>query len=259
MGILNVTPDSFSDGGAFYSPDAAVARGLELAGQGADLVDIGGESTRPGAQAVPLEEELRRTIPVIERLVRQTSIPLSIDTSKAEVARQALDAGASLINDVTALQGDPGMASVASQARCGVILMHMRGEPRTMQQRPRYADVAAEVAAFLKTAAARARSAGIHASRILIDPGIGFGKTVRHNLRLMRHLDRIVKLGYPVVIGPSRKSFIGKLTGASAQDRLPGTLACLSAADRVGVAVVRVHDAAQARQFLEVARAIRLA
>ena len=256
MGILNVTPDSFSDGGRFHTLDAAVARGVDLVSQGADMLDIGGESTRPGSQPVLLEEELRRTIPVIEGLSRRVSVPLSIDTAKSEVARRALAAGASLINDVTALRGDPAMASVAAQSRCGVILMHMRGEPRTMQQRPRYADVAADVAAFLKSAAARAQRAGIHASRILIDPGIGFGKTLAHNLRILSRLDDLVKLGYPVVLGASRKSFIGKLTGAAVDQRLPGSLACLAVAREAGAAVVRVHDVAEAKQFLEVTEAI---
>lgn len=259
MGVLNVTPDSFSDGGAFLDPAAAVQRGVQMAAEGADLIDVGGESTRPGAQAVPLDEELRRVLPVIERLAQQLTIPLSIDTSKAEVARQALAAGASVVNDVTAMRGDPAMARVVAGRNATVILMHMRGTPRTMQTAPRYHDVVEEVARFLGEAAARAQQAGIPRSRIAIDPGLGFGKTVRHNLLLLRHLERFVALGFPVVIGPSRKSFIGKTLDVDApEERLAGTLACVAQAQRCGVHVVRVHDVKPTAQLLKMLEAIRV-
>lgn len=242
MGILNVTPDSFSDGGAYATPEAAVARAIQMVGEGADLIDIGGESTRPGAAAVSRDEELRRTIPVIERLAAVVRVPISIDTSKADVARQALAAGATIVNDVTALRGDPRMAEVVSRARARVILMHMRGTPRTMQRRPRYRDVVRQVRTWLADAAHRAQRAGIARSRIWLDPGLGFGKTVRHNLELIRGLPSLVELGYPVVLGPSRKSFIGRVLDADVSDRLPGTLACVAWAAAQGVRVLRVHD-----------------
>lgn len=259
MGVLNVTPDSFSDGGLYADPEHAVERGIQMAAQGADWLDVGGESTRPGAMTVSLDEELRRTIPVITRLARAVRIPLSIDTSKAEVARQALKAGAVIVNDVSALQHDPRMASVVSCHRARVILMHMRGTPRTMQRAPRYRDVVDDVAGFLAQAAARAEAAGIARHRILIDPGLGFGKTLRHNLLLMRHLDRCVSMGYPVVIGPSRKSFIGAVLHADVPQRLAGTLACVAVAQRCGAHVVRVHDVESAVQMLRMLDAIEQA
>ncbi|HEX9779585.1 MAG TPA: dihydropteroate synthase [bacterium] len=256
MGVLNVTPDSFSDGGKFMAPREAVRQGLRLAADGADLIDVGGESTRPGSSPVPVAEELRRTVPVIRRLRERTAVPISIDTWKAAVARRALAAGATIVNDVTALRGDPDMADVVRRAKARVILMHMQGTPRTMQRRPRYRDVVADVAEFLRSAARRAVRSGIPASRILVDPGIGFGKTVEHNLLLIRHLDRLAGLGYPVVIGPSRKSFIGRLLGAPVEDRLAGTLACAAAARARGVAVIRVHDVRPARDLLAMLEAI---
>ena len=257
MGVLNVTPDSFSDGGSFLDPGAAVERGMQMAAEGADLIDVGGESTRPGAQAVPIAEELRRVLPVIARLSRVARVPLSIDTSKADVARQALEVGASIVNDVTALRGDAQMAVVAARARAAVILMHMQGTPRTMQQRPRYRDVVGDVAAFLLAAAARAERAGIARARILLDPGIGFGKTVRHNLALMGALRHFVSLGFPVVVGPSRKSFIGRTLDAPEVDgRLAGTLACVAQASASGVHVVRVHDVREASQMIRMLEAM---
>jgi dihydropteroate synthase len=266
MGILNVTPDSFSDGGRFLDPTRAVAQGLRLEAEGADLLDVGGESTRPGAPPVPLDEELRRVIPVIARLAKAARVPLSIDTSKAEVARRALEAGAAVVNDVTALRGDPRMAGVAAQSRAAVILMHMRGTPRTMQCRPRYRDVVGEVAAFLRQAVARAEAAGIERPRILVDPGLGFGKTVTHTLLLLRGLDRLAALGFPVVVGPSRKSFIGAVLVAPPArrdtsspawaERLNGTLACVAASQRTGAAIVRVHDVKPAVQLLTMLEAI---
>lgn len=257
MGILNVTPDSFSDGGLYLDAGAAVARAEEMVAEGADVIDIGGESTRPGAAAVPLAEELRRTIPVIRRLVKAVRIPLSIDTSKADVAERALDAGASSVNDVTALRGDPRMASVVARHRAAVILMHMAGTPRTMQRRPRYRNVAREVTAFLLRQVKQAQAAGISRSRILVDPGLGFGKTVAHNLALMAALPRFTALGFPVVIGPSRKSFIGQMLNADVNDRLAGTLACVASAFWHGVHMVRVHDVKACAQLLYMLEAIR--
>jgi len=214
MGVLNVTPDSFSDGGAFLDPDAAVERSVQMAAEGADLIDIGGESTRPGSLGISPEEELRRVLPVVRRVAKRVRLPLSIDTSKAEVADRALDAGAAIVNDVTALRGDPQMARVAARHRAAVILMHMRGTPRTMQKAPRYRDVARAVTEELLAQATQAQAAGIARPRILLDPGLGFGKTVLHNLRLLGALEEFVSLGFPVVIGPSRKSFIGHLLQA---------------------------------------------
>jgi dihydropteroate synthase len=257
MGILNVTPDSFSDGGLYLDAGAAVARAEQMVAEGADVIDIGGESTRPGSTGVALAEELRRTIPVIRRLAKAVRVPLSIDTSKADVAQRALDAGAAIVNDITALRGDPRMASVVARHRANVILMHMAGTPRTMQRHPRYRDVVREVAAFLKRQAAQAQDAGISRSRILIDPGLGFGKTVTHNVVLMRHLSRFVSLGYPVVIGPSRKSFIGKTLNVEIGDRLAGTLACVASASWQGAAMVRVHDVKASVQLLQMLHAIR--
>jgi dihydropteroate synthase len=256
MGVVNVTPDSFSDGGRFFDPAAAIAHGLTLAAAGADLLDVGGESTRPGARPVPAAEELHRVLPVVQGLAARTAVPLSVDTAKSAVAAAALAAGASVVNDVTALRGDPAMAGVIARAGAAVILMHMQGSPRTMQRRPRYRAVVAEVAAFLRQAARRAQAAGIRRDRILLDPGIGFGKTAAHNLALLRALPALRRLGYPLVVGVSRKSFIGAVTGAAVQDRLPGTLACLSAARREGVEVVRVHDVAACAQFFQMLKAI---
>lgn len=258
MGILNVTPDSFSDGGRFATPSAALRQAERMAAEGADLIDIGGESTRPGASAVSCEEELRRVLPVIRRVSRRLSIPLSIDTAKAEVARQALDAGASLVNDVTALRGDPAMAAVVAQARVPVILMHMRGTPRTMQRRPRYHDVVREVRAALRQALRKAAQAGIAREHLLIDPGLGFCKTPAHNLALLRHLDRLAALA-PVVVGPSRKSFIGHVLDVPVQERVPGTLACVVYAAAHGATMVRVHDVKPAVQALTMWKALQCA
>jgi dihydropteroate synthase len=257
MGILNVTPDSFSDGGLYLDAGAAVARAEQMVAEGADLIDVGGESTRPGSAGVSLEEELRRTIPVIRRLAKAVRAPISIDTSKAEVTLRALDAGASIVNDVTALRGDPAMASIVARHKASVILMHMQGSPRTMQRRPRYHDVVRDVAAFLVRQAAQAEASGIARSRILLDPGLGFGKTVAHNLALMRGLAHFVSLGFPVVIGPSRKSFIGKTLNVDLGDRLVGTLACVASAFWQGVDMVRVHDVKASVQLLHMLEAIR--
>jgi len=258
MGVLNVTPDSFSDGGLSASLERAVARGLALAEAGADVVDVGGESTRPGAEAVPVEEELRRVLPVIEQLRARSDVPLSIDTSKAEVARAALAAGASLVNDVTGFNADAGLPAVTAHAGAGVCLMHMKGTPRTMQQSPQYEDLVAEVLEGLASSVARAEAAGIPRARIWVDPGIGFGKSFEQNLFLLRHLREMRLLGCPVVLGTSRKGFLGALSGGKPPDqRLSGTVASVAAAAVMGgVDVVRVHDVAEVKDALAVVDAI---
>jgi len=262
MGIVNVTPDSFSDGGRFLQAEAAIAHGLKLIADGAQIVDIGGESTRPGAEPVSAAEELRRVRPVIEGIAAVadrsagTGAQISIDTSKASVAGAALEAGATLVNDVTALRGDPQMASVVAQSGAGCCLMHMLGEPRTMQKEPRYGDVVDEVKAFLLARLEFAVGEGIAEDRVLLDPGIGFGKTLAHNLELLRRLGELVELGRPVVIGTSRKSFLGRLAGApESSQRLAGTLATNVLALERGASVFRVHDVAPAREALTVAAA----
>ena len=256
MGVVNVTPDSFSDGGQFLEADAAVEHGLRLTAEGADILDIGGESTRPGADPVGEDEELARVVPVIERLARSGQARLSIDTTKVGVARAALDAGASLVNDVSALRFDPGMAALVAETGAGCCLMHMLGEPRTMQEDPRYDDVVSEVKAFLEERLAFAVAEGIDEERVWLDPGIGFGKTVEHNLELLRRLDEIVAIGRPVVVGTSRKSFLGRLVGGRAEgERLPGTIATNVLALERGASVFRVHDVAQNADALAVAAA----
>jgi dihydropteroate synthase len=256
MGVVNVTPDSFSDGGLYLDPAAAVAHALELEGEGAAILDIGGESTRPGAEPVPAAEELRRVVPVIEGLVAAgVRAQISIDTSKAAVAAAALDAGATLVNDVTALRADPEMAALVAASGADCCLMHMLGEPRTMQENPRYGDVVSEVKAFLEQRVAFAVAAGVAEERILIDPGIGFGKTAAHNLELVRRLAELVALGRPVVIGTSRKSFLGRLTGRDTDDRLAGTIATNVLAYERGATVFRVHDVRPVHDALAVAAA----
>lgn len=257
MGVINVTPDSFSDGGAFGDAETAVAHGLRLVDEGAEILDIGGESTRPGSQAVPLDEELRRVIPVIEKLAERTSTALSIDTSKAEVARAAMQAGAEIINDVTALRGDEATTAVASETGAGVILMHMRGTPRTMQKDPHYADVVQEVADFLRERLAAARAAGIAADRLAIDPGIGFGKTVEHNLQLIAALGEFTRLGCPVVLGVSRKSFLAAAAGcAEIADRDAPTVALTSLGRELGARIFRVHTVRANAEALRMTEAI---
>jgi len=255
MGVVNVTPDSFSDGGLYLDPAAAVAHGRELAGAGAEILDVGGESTRPGAEPVAAEEELRRVVPVVEGL-RGLDCEVSVDTSKAPVAAAALDAGATIVNDVTALCGDPEMASLCAERGATVVLMHMRGDPRTMQEDPRYGDVVAEVKAFLAERLEAARAAGVTTERVWLDPGIGFGKTAAHNMELLRRLGELRELGRPLVIGTSRKSFIGKVDGSAAGERLGGTIASSVLAAAEGAEVLRVHDVAEVRQALAVATAI---
>jgi dihydropteroate synthase len=257
MGVLNVTPDSFSDGGLFLDPDKAIEHGLQLHDEGAAILDVGGESTRPGAVPVDASTELQRVLPVIEGLAGAgTPAQISIDTSKAIVARQALRGGATLVNDVTALRADPEMAAVIADAQVDCCLMHMLGEPRTMQEDPRYDDVVSDVKAFLEERLAFAVKHGIAEHRIMLDPGIGFGKTVAHNLELLRRLDEIVALGRPVVIGTSRKSFIGRLTGRQdTADRLPGTIATNVLAYERGARIFRVHDVAPVVDALTIAAA----
>ncbi|HEU5254121.1 MAG TPA: dihydropteroate synthase [Solirubrobacterales bacterium] len=255
MGVVNVTPDSFSDGGLYLDPEAAIAHGRELAEAGAEILDVGGESTRPGAAVVAADEELRRVVPVIRGLV-DLGCAVSVDTSKAAVAAAALDAGATILNDVTALRGDPEMAALCAERGATVVLMHMRGDPRTMQDDPRYEDVVAEVKAFLAERLEAAKAAGIAEERIWLDPGIGFGKTAAHNMELLRRLGELRDLGRPLVIGTSRKSFIGRLDGSAADDRLGGTIASSVLAAVEGAEVLRVHDVAEVRQALAVAAAI---
>jgi dihydropteroate synthase len=256
VGVVNVTPDSFSDGGRYLDSAAAIAHGLELEAEGAALLDIGGESTRPGASPVLEAEELRRVVPVIEGLIsRGARARLSIDTSKAAVAVAALDAGATMVNDVTALRGDPRMADVVARSGADCCLMHMRGEPRTMQHEPRYDDVVSEVKGFLEERLAFAAAAGVAEDRITLDPGIGFGKTVEHNLELLIRLDEIVALGRPVMIGTSRKSFLGRITGRDVHDRLAGTIATNVLAYVRGARAFRVHDVAPVVDALKVAAA----
>ncbi len=255
MGVVNVTPDSFSDGGLYLDPEAAIAHGRELAGAGAEILDVGGESTRPGADPVDAEEELRRVVPVIRGL-EDTGCEISVDTSKAPVAAAALEAGATIVNDVTALRGDPEMAALCAERGATVVLMHMLGEPRTMQDDPRYGDVVAEVKAFLAERLEAAVAAGIAEEDVWLDPGIGFGKTPAHNMELLRRLGELRELGRPLVIGTSRKSFIGKVDGSGPGERLGGTIASSVLAAAEGAAVLRVHDVAEVGQALAVAAAI---
>jgi len=255
MGVVNVTPDSFSDGGLFLEADAAIRHGLRLAGEGAAILDVGGESTRPGAEPVAQEEELRRVLPVVEGLAG-AGPRLSIDTTKAQVARAALAAGATIVNDVSALRFDPELAGAVAEAGADCCLMHMLGEPRTMQRDPRYRDVVSDVKDFLEQRLAFATAQAIPEERVWLDPGIGFGKTVAHNLELLRRLDEIVAIGRPVVVGTSRKSFLGNLTGGRPEgERLPGTIATNVLALERGATIFRVHDVAPMLDALRVAAA----
>ncbi len=255
MGVVNVTPDSFSDGGVHLQPVAAVAAGWEMIDEGAAIVDVGGESTRPGSEAVSVEEELRRVVPVLEGL---HGAPLSIDTAKAEVARRALELGVELVNDVTALRGDPGMAEVLAESGAYLALMHMQGEPRTMQANPTYGDVASEVAAFLEERLRFAVDAGIREDRVCLDPGIGFGKTVEHNVELVRRIDVLASLGRPVLIGFSRKSSLGRILGdpQATTGPLSASLAVAVAAYERGATIVRAHDVREHVEALKVAAVV---
>lgn len=256
MGVLNVTPDSFSDGGRFVSVVAAVEQGVRMAAEGAALIDVGGESTRPGAEPVSADEELRRVIPVIERLRAATTAVISVDTSKAEVMRAASAAGAGLINDVRALR-EPGALAAAVASGCAVCLMHMQGEPRTMQVAPSYADVVAEVRAFLAARVASSLAAGLGAERLAVDPGFGFGKTLEHNLTLLRRLGELAADGVPVLVGLSRKSMLGTLTGRTSAERVYGSVALAVIAALAGARIVRAHDVAATVEALQVAVAVQ--
>jgi len=256
MGIVNVTPDSFSDGGRYLDPQAAVEHALRLEAEGAAILDIGGESTRPYAQPVEAAEELRRVMPVIRELSQKTSLPISIDTHKAEVAREAIAAGAQIVNDVTALRGDSRMIEVLLETGAAVCLMHMQGTPQTMQDNPVYQNVVAEVAGFLEERLRIVQSAGVPRERVAIDPGIGFGKRLEHNLMLLREIDRFHSLGCAILVGHSRKRFIAELIGDFSADRLPGTVAVALALARKGVQILRVHDVGAVAQALRVFEAV---
>jgi dihydropteroate synthase len=256
MGVLNVTPDSFSDGGRFTSPDAAVAEALRMVEEGAGLIDVGGESTRPGAEGVSAVEEIRRVVPVIEMLAAQTTVPISVDTSKAAVMTAAVRAGACMINDVRALR-EPGALVAAADSKAAVVLMHMQGEPRTMQADPRYGDVVAEVRDFLRERAAACVASGITKERIAIDPGIGFGKRLEHNLALLAGLPVLGRLGWPILVGVSRKSMFGALLGRAVDERVAGGVAMATAAVLAGASIVRTHDVAAAVDAVKVAVALR--
>lgn len=256
MGVVNVTPDSFYPSSRHPETSEAIDVALELVEAGADIVDIGGESTRPGGEEVPARDELERVVPVIDAVRKRTDALISIDTKKTEVAERALDSGADVVNDVSAL-GDDGMAELVARTRAGVVLMHMRGTPETMQREPVYDDVVPEVKAYLKDAIARAERAGVRGDSILIDPGIGFGKTLEHNLALLRDLRSLTELGKPVLVGTSRKSFIARLLDASSDDRIFGTAGSVAAAILNGASVVRVHDVREMRDVARVVDAIR--
>jgi dihydropteroate synthase len=256
MGVLNVTPDSFSDGGEFFDTNEAIKHGLKMAADGAAIIDVGGESTRPGSASVSAEEQIRRVVPVIEALAKKVDVPISIDTTNYEVAEAALEAGAAMINDITALS-DERMGELAGEVGVPVVLMHIQGTPATMQIEPKYKDVVGEVRQFLLERAERAEQFGIDKSKIFIDPGIGFGKTTEHNLLLLRHIDRFVDSSYRVCVGTSRKGFIGKITGKEKPaDRIFGTAATVALCAAAGVSIVRVHDVAEMVDVVRVTNAI---
>ncbi len=258
MGVINVTPDSFSDGGRYLATSDAVQQALRLEAEGADVIDIGGESSRPGSEPVSEQEELERILPVVEQLTGKLAIPVSIDTWKAPVAAAALAAGCAIVNDITALEGDPEMASVIAEHRAGAILMHKRGTPKEMQLNTEYGNLIEEVDGYLAAAAARAIAAGVAKERIMLDPGIGFGKDVEGNLELVKAVGRFARSGYPILIGASRKGFIGKITGATVENRVAGSVAVAVAAVLYGAVAVRVHDVAATRQAVDIAVRLRL-
>jgi len=256
MGVLNVTPDSFSDGGQFFEPDKAIQHGLQMAADGAAIIDIGGESARPGSMAVSAEEQIKRVVPVIEALAKKIDVPISIDTRNYQVAEAALQVGAAMINDITAL-GDERLAQLAAKQQVPVILMHMQGTPATMQLEPKYNDVVSEVRQFLLDRAKRAQQFGIPKERIFIDPGIGFGKTLEHNLLILRNIDKFIATGYRVLVGTSRKSFVGQITGReNPAERIFGTAATVALCVAAGVSVVRVHDVAEMADVIKIVQAI---
>jgi dihydropteroate synthase len=256
MGIVNITPDSFSDGGKFFTPQRAVAHALELAAQGAEILDIGGESTRPGAKPVSETEELRRVIPVIKNLAAKSKVPLSVDTMKPAVARAALAAGASIVNDVAAGRSGEAMWKVAAEFKAGYICMHAQGTPQTMQKKPHYRDVVREVETFFRERLKKMNAAGISADQVVFDPGIGFGKGLEHNLQLLAALKSFRKLKRPLMLGVSRKSFIEKICGAGPNERLPASLACATLAVGDGVQIIRTHDVAETLQAIRMAEAV---
>ncbi|HBT46263.1 MAG TPA: dihydropteroate synthase [Peptococcaceae bacterium] len=256
MGILNVTPDSFSDGGLYFDLEKAVARAREMAAAGADIIDIGGESTRPGADPLPLEEELRRVIPVVDRLSRELSVPLSVDTYKAEVARAALEHGATIINDISGLRADPEMARVVARFGCPVVVMHIKGTPKNMQDNPTYEDVIGEVKDYLRRGVEMAVAAGLAREKVIVDPGIGFGKNLEHNLEILRRLEEFKDLGQPLLVGTSRKSFIGRILDLEPRERVWGTAATVALSIARGADIVRVHDVREMKQVVRVTDAI---
>ena len=255
MGILNVTPDSFSDGGNFFDIDKAIVHALEMVSQGADIIDVGGESTRPGSRGVTAQEEIDRVIPVIEALRKSNDCVISIDTTKAQVCEEALRFGADMLNDVSGLTRDPDMLNLLQRNKLPVIIMHSKGTPDVMQKDPHYDDLFGEISGFLLAQAHKARKAG--STEVIIDPGIGFGKTVDHNLQLLKHLDRIAELGFPVAVGPSRKSFIGKSLGLDVDQRLEATLAAAAIAVLKGADIIRLHDVQEGRRAVDLAHLIR--
>ncbi len=259
MGVLNVTPDSFSDGGLFFDREKAIAHGLRMVEEGADIIDIGGESTKPGSKPLELEEELRRVIPVIEALSKEMDIPISVDTYKSAVAQRAIGAGAEIINDISGLKFDPGLAQVAAKEDAPLVLMHIRGTPETMQKEIYYDSLFSDILRYLKDSIQKAESAGLDPRQIIIDPGIGFGKTVEHNLLIIKNLYEFKVLGKPIVLGTSRKSFIGKVLNKEVTDRLEGTLSSIAIGVLNGAHIIRSHDVLQARKAIAVADAIRLA
>jgi dihydropteroate synthase len=257
MGVLNVTPDSFYDGGRRLAPEQAIADGVKMAAAGADIIDVGGESTRPGARPVSEEEELKRVLPVIHGLRRAVSVPISIDTYKANVARAALDAGADIVNDISALRIDCAMAALVAKENVPVVLMHMQGTPQTMQTDPRYSDLLREVKDFLWARVRFAEESGIAPEKIIVDPGIGFGKKIEHNLYLLNRLSELATLGYPLLVGASRKAFIGKILDVTPDERMEGSLAAAVVAVLAGADIIRAHDVRETRRAMDVADAIR--
>lgn len=253
MGILNTTPDSFSDGGLYNTINSAVDHAIAMVDEGADIIDIGGESTRPGSESISIDEEISRVLPIIETLKKEITIPISIDSYKPDVVRVCLKAGASIINDVSGLT-NPEMIAVAAKYKVPVVIMHMQGKPKTMQREPYYENVVEDIKSFFEDRITAAKLAGI--TQLILDPGIGFGKTLKHNLLLLRHIRDFTGLGYPVLVGPSRKAFIGTITGASVENRLPGTIAAISAARINGATFMRVHDVAECKQAMQIIDAI---
>jgi len=256
MGVLNVTPDSFSDGGKFLGLDAAVQRGIEMVEEGADFIDVGGESTRPGSAPVSLREEADRVLPVIERLAKSIDIPISIDTYKSAIAAQALDAGATMINDISGLHFDPKIGEIAAGRNAALVLMHIKGVPRTMQEHPTYENLIEEICTYLSEGIFQAKVHGVN--QIIVDPGIGFGKTAEHNLEILRNLKAFQRFGYPVLVGPSRKSFIGKILDLPVEKRLSGTAAAVAVSVVNGANIVRVHDVREMKQVVQIVDAIAL-